>query len=193
MEGLRGAAVPGVLTCSFRPPRASRRWTPWGHTAHLALEVRTHPGALSCTDRSALYTEVGRNLKPRVSSTEEVYVDLSVDSTRGGKDVDMGPWGCPQAGGPGWDMSGGSLRPSLRGEDSRQSSGQCERSFGAGRSLNGTGPPGGALTLPPVASTPQPTAAAPTPGEVRTPGSSTAHSCLGKAVGCGFSRTPVPL
>lgn len=116
MEGLRGAAVPGVLTCSFRPPRASRRWTPWGHTAHLALEVRTHPGALSCTDRSALYTEVGRNLKPRVSSAEEVYVDLSVDSTRGGKDVDMGPWGCPQAGGPGWDMSGGSLRPSLRGE-----------------------------------------------------------------------------
>lgn len=120
-------------------------------------------------------------------------MDLSVDGTGGGEDVHMGPRGCSQAGGPGWEVSGGSLRPSPWGEDSRQSSGQCERSFGAGRSLNGTGPPGGALTLPPAVSTPQPTAAALTPGEARTPGSSTAHSWLGKAVGCGFSRTPVPL
>ena len=67
-------------------------------------------------------------------------MDLSVDGTRGGKDVEMGPWGCPQAGGPGWDVSGGSLRPSPWGEDSRQSSGQCEWSFGAGRSLNGPAP-----------------------------------------------------
>lgn len=83
-------------------------------------------------------------------------MDLSLDGTGGGKDVHMGPQGCPQAGGPGWEVSGGSLRPSPRGEDSRQSSGQCERSFGAGRSLNGTGPPGGTLTLPPAVSTPSP-------------------------------------
>lgn len=68
-------------------------------------------------------------------------MDLSVDGTGGGEDVHMGPRGCSQAGGPGWEVSGGSLRPSPWGEDSRQSSGQCERSFGAGRSLNGTGPP----------------------------------------------------